>query len=69
MADANPSVRKLMTWILVGLVIWGCLHAVGAYMFNYNLWRGVIVLAFFAGFIAFWLAAIVVRERRISRRS
>jgi hypothetical protein len=68
MADQQISPRKIMTWILAGLVLWGVLHAVGAYLFNYNPWRALVVLTSFALFIGLWLAAISLRERRISRR-
>ena len=69
MAEPHASSRKLMAWILAGLVIWGGLHAISVYFFNFNVWRSVVVLACFAGFIGFWLAAIAARERGISRRS
>ena len=69
MTEPQINARKMMAWILAGLVIWGGLHAAGAVLYNYNPWRGIVVLASFAGFIGFWLAAISARERRISRRS
>ena len=55
MSDPPKSNRWIYALIIAGLVGWGLYHAVGAYLFNHNPWRGVVVMACFALFIACWL--------------
>lgn len=58
------SPRFVIPLIVVGLVAWGVFHAVGAYRFNQNPWRGIVVLAFSGAFIGFWLLLLRSRSRR-----
>jgi lipopolysaccharide export LptBFGC system permease protein LptF len=57
--------QRMMGVIVVGLVLWGVLHAIGAYRFNYNPWRGVVVLASFALFLSWWWWLLRNRQRRL----
>jgi len=57
--------QRLMGLIVVGLVLWGVMLAVGAYRFNYNPWRGIIVFASFALFLAWWWWLLRNRQRRM----
>jgi len=49
------SPRLLFVLIMGGMVVWGAYVALGAYLYNYNPWRGVIVLVCVGLFLGFWL--------------
>jgi hypothetical protein len=61
--------RRLILWIVLGVFVWGAIHAVGAYV-NYKfdspwrVWRGVVVLLFVEAFLAFWLLLLWLRRGR-----
>jgi cytochrome c biogenesis factor len=59
--DNSISTRLLVGLIMAGLAAWGLFHAVGAY--RYDSLRGLVVLAFFAVFIGFWLVMLAWRKR------
>jgi hypothetical protein len=54
--------------IIVALLAWGGFHAVGAYLYNHNPWRGLIVVACSVAFVGFWLAMLASRRARLSRK-
>jgi hypothetical protein len=64
MAPARHSSggRWMTLLIVLGLAAWGAYLATGAYLFNHNPWRGVVILGCVATFIGgwFWL----LRTRR-----
>ena len=53
--------------MMVGLVLWAAYVAVGAYLYNFNPWRAVIVLGCMGVFLGFWLLMLWGQSRR-SRR-
>jgi hypothetical protein len=53
--------------IMTGIVVWGIYHAIGAYGFNGNPWRSVVVLACSLGFIGSWLLLLANRRARLAR--
>jgi hypothetical protein len=57
MPDARPAVssRTMIGLIMGGLVVWAIFLAIGAYRYNFNPWRGVLVLGSMALFLSFWL--------------
>jgi hypothetical protein len=63
---AKPT---LTTWIMAAVLIWGCLLALGSYLYGGNTAgaRGAIVLGTTAGFLTLWIAALTVRKRRVER--
>lgn len=65
-ASARPS---LTTWIMLAVLVWGGLLALGSYLFggNHALARAAIVLGMTAGFLALWLGALAARKRRVER--
>jgi hypothetical protein len=65
--ESAPPTQRMIQWIVVGLVLWGIIHAVGAYQFNYNPWRGVVVIASFAIFLSWWWWLLRGREQRLRR--
>jgi hypothetical protein len=54
---------------MLGIVLWGGFHAIGAYRYNHNVYRAVMVVACVAGFLGFWLAMLAARRARIARMS
>jgi predicted Na+-dependent transporter len=53
--------------IVVGVLGWGVFHAIGAYRFNHDPRRFVVVMACVLGFLAFWGAALASRRARLRR--
>jgi hypothetical protein len=60
---------RIIRWVALGVLAWGIFHAVGAWRFNHNPLRAVVVLACVAAFLGFWMTMLAVRQRRLSRRS
>lgn len=64
----DPSVgRRWLTAIVVGLVVWGLVLAVGAtgiYAGLFDVRRGMIVLVTMAVFLLGWLGLLMARSRR-----
>lgn len=60
-----PEMRWFIPAIVIGLVLWAILHAAGAYTFNQNPWRAVVVLASFGLFLAWWWWLLRSRRRRL----
>jgi hypothetical protein len=61
--------RRLILWLVVALSAWGAYHALGAFLFNHDVRRGLVVLACVGGFLAFWLTLLKLRSRRQAARS
>jgi membrane protease YdiL (CAAX protease family) len=66
MPAARPplSPRLLFALIMGGMLVWGAYVALGAYLYNYNPWRGVIVMACVGLFLGFWLLLLWNQSRR-----
>lgn len=54
----NPSPRLIYAIILGGMTLWALFLALGAYLYNHNPWRGVVVLTCFALFAGFWMLMV-----------
>lgn len=39
---------------MLGLILWGAVHAYGAYLMNHNPLRGIVISGFTGGFLGFW---------------
>ena len=63
---ANDRAR-IIRWVVAGIVVWGVFHAIGAWRFNHNPLRAVVVLACVAAFVGFWMTMLAVRQRRLSK--
>ncbi len=61
---APVSPRTILTVLMVGLTVWAVYIAVGAYWYNLNPWRGVIVLACMGLFLGSWLALLWNQSRK-----
>ena len=55
--------------LVAALAAWGLYHAVGAFLFNKDVRRGLVVLACMALFLAFWLSLLRVRKSRQQRNN
>jgi hypothetical protein len=45
---------RTLAVMAVAVLAWGVFHAIGAYRFNHNPWRAVVVLTCVLGFLGFW---------------
>ena len=59
---------RIIRWVVLGVLAWGLFHAVGAWRFNNNPLRAVVVLACVLGFLGFLMMMLAVRQRRLSSR-
>lgn len=62
-APGNPE--KILRGIMLALIAWGVIQALGSWLFNHDPRRPLLVLACVGGFLAFWLAALTARRRRL----
>jgi hypothetical protein len=60
----NDPTRQWIVLLVAALAAWGLYHAIGAYSFNQDVRRGLVVLACMALFLAFWLMLLKLRRRR-----
>jgi hypothetical protein len=61
------SQRTLLLLIMGGLALWSIYVAIGAYQYNYNPWRVVVILGCTALFLGMWALALWNRNRRSKR--
>jgi hypothetical protein len=61
--------REWIYWIMGGLIAWGALIAIGAYLYGgkYALLKAVIILVCAFIFVEFWWLMLVARDRRLKR--
>ncbi len=55
--------------LLAALAAWGLYHAVGAFLFNRDVRRGLVVLACMAAFLGWWVLLLAHRKRKLRRRA
>lgn len=80
-AGEKSLLREWIHWIMGGLIAWGLLLGLGAYLYSSDpsvtrndqaeteaILRGVIIATCAVGFVTFWWVMLIVRERRINRR-
>ncbi len=58
---------RLIVLIILGVLAWGTFHAVGAYYFNHDIRRPMVVLGCTVAFLGFWLLMLRSRNRRLRR--
>lgn len=58
---------RVVYLILIGLLVWGTMLALGAYLNNASGWAGLIVASCSLGFISFWGAMLLLRARKLRR--
>ncbi len=64
--ESSTARPNLTTWIMLAVLAWGSLLALGSFLFggNHPLLRAGIVLAVTLGFLGLWAAALSLRGRR-----
>jgi len=67
--QAGNSFRWAFALIAVAVLAWGVFHAVGAYRFNHNPMRAVMVLGCVGAYLGFWGLMLASRKARLARRS
>jgi predicted permease len=60
----NDPSRRWIVLLVAALTAWGLYHAVGAFLFNKDVRRGLVVFACMALFLAFWLSLLKLRKSR-----
>jgi CHASE2 domain-containing sensor protein len=58
---------SIIRWIVLAIIAWGIFHAVGAWQFNHDPRRAVVVLVCVATFLGFWMTMLAVRQRRLTK--
>jgi high-affinity Fe2+/Pb2+ permease len=68
-AEEQTTTVNLTRWIMLAVLGWGLLLALGTYLFGGNqpLLRAVIVAGCTLGFLGLWLAALVMRQQRMEQ--
>ena len=59
-----PGAERLIRWLFGGLIVWGIAQAIGAYTFNHDPRRPLVVLACMGAFLGFWLALLKIWRKR-----
>ncbi len=59
----------ILPLIAVSLLAWATYHAIGAYLYNYNLARPLMVLGCMLAFLGFWGLMLWSRSRRLKRQA
>jgi hypothetical protein len=60
------SQQSRLIWILIVAVLaWGIYHAIGAYRFNHNPYRAVVVLGCVVAYLGFWMLLLKRRQSRL----
>jgi CHASE2 domain-containing sensor protein len=67
-ARQREVATRLLRWIMGGIVIWGAVHALGAWTLNHDVRRPLIVLICVAAFLGFWLAMLANRRQRMKKK-
>ena len=60
-----PGAERIIRWIMIGVLAWGGVHAVGAWRLNHDPRRMLVVLGCVAAFLGFWAAMLSARSRRL----
>ncbi len=61
--------QRLFLGLIIGaILIWGAVHALGAYRLNHHIGRPVVVLACVGSFLGLWLLLMFRRSARTQRR-
>ena len=64
-----PTPAALILLIAAGLLLWGLIHAAGAYRYNYHPGRPLIVLGATLAFLGFWFLLLLGQSRRRRRQA
>jgi CHASE2 domain-containing sensor protein len=67
-ADGVADRPRIIRWLVLAILAWGGFHAIGAWRFNHDPRRGLVVLGCVAAFLGFWMTMLAVRQRRLTPR-
>ncbi len=62
-----PGAERIIRWIMIGIIAWGCFHAIGAWRLNNDPRRMLVVLGCVAAFLGFWLVMLTTFRRRLAK--
>ncbi len=64
---AKSEQRLTVGWIMVAILVWGLLLAVGSFLFTMDVWgviRGAIIMVCVSAFVGGWFALTKRQARR-----
>ena len=64
-----PGAVRLIRWLFGALTVWGVAQAIGAYTFNHDIRRPLVVLGCVGAFLGFWLALLATWQKRHGQKS
>ena len=64
-----PDSSRIIRGIMLAVLVWGAILAAGAWTFNHDIRRPLVVMACVLGFLGFWGAMLASRRRRTERSS
>jgi hypothetical protein len=67
-AKTEPS-RRLIVLLAAALAAWGLYLSIGAFLFNHDVRRGLIVFVCMTAFLGWWLLLVRYRTKRNSEQS
>ena len=67
-SSSSRDAEKILRGIMLALVAWGVVQALGSWLSNHDPRRPLLVLACVGGFLGFWLAVLAARLRRLESK-
>lgn len=65
--ENHLSPRFAIPLIVASVLVWGLFLGIGAYLYNHNIWRLVMVMGCVTGFLGFWGIMLAARRARLNR--
>jgi CHASE2 domain-containing sensor protein len=65
---SSHNAERILRGIMLALVAWGVVQALGSWLYNHDPRRPLLVLACVGGFLGFWLAVLSARRRRLESK-
>lgn len=65
----NDSHRRWIVLLVAVLACWGLYHAVGAFLFNHDVRRSLVVLGSMTAFLGCWLLLLRYRKKKGQERA
>ncbi len=66
--SSSDNAERILRGIMLALVAWGVVQALGSWLYNHDSRRPLLVLACVGGFLGFWLAVLAARRRRLESK-
>jgi uncharacterized membrane protein YfcA len=68
-AKENDTRRKIVFWIVGGILAWGVILAIGVFLANRDPRQPLIIVACVVIFVGFWLAMLRLRAPQAGKKS